>query len=448
MASTILRTSVSNMMVLVLTTLTSILSARMFGVVGKGELAAIIFWPTFISGMVGLGLPTSLIYNIGKTREKASGFLNVAIYSIVPTGIMMGIVAWFGIPMWLSGYSQQVIEMTTWYTVVTLPMLLLINILLAAAQSMNQFHIYNRLRMLVPLMNVVGLIVIWSIEIVDLLYAVIVYVISNVISMVWAAIGLHKHLKYRWNTPRRDKGIFKSLFGYGSKAYGVELIGTLYTQFDKLIIMSLLTPRDFGLYSVVYALSRIYNTVQNAVTSVVFPKVSGLTKDKIVKIVSRAFRISTVLMIVIVVPSMVIGKHLLGILYGEEFLEAGSTFYILAVECILGGSSWILASSFNAYGKPGLVLIRQIIALTVTIVFMLILTPIMGLNGIALALLGGSIIRLIISIIAMSLLFKVPVRQIVYDKQDIHYIKHQMRKKLLSKGVSGDEKPAKSSSHG
>ena len=42
-------------------------------------------------------------------------------------------------------------------------------------------------------------------------------------------------------------------------------------------------------------------------------------------------------------------------------------FYLLSLECIVGGGSWILASAFNALGRPGVIVLRQVIALAVTI---------------------------------------------------------------------------------
>lgn len=68
MIKTILMTSIINILIMGITTLTSILTARVFGAEGKGELAAILFWPGFLTNLATLGLPTSLIYHIKKTK--------------------------------------------------------------------------------------------------------------------------------------------------------------------------------------------------------------------------------------------------------------------------------------------------------------------------------------------------------------------------------------------
>lgn len=214
--------------------------------------------------------------------------------------------------------------------------------------------------------------------------------------------------------------------------FGVELLGTLYTQFDKIIILALLTPRDFGLYSVVFALSRIYNAVQTAISNVVFPKVTGLPQEEIIRTVGRTFRISLIVMMIIVLPTMFIGNFLMGILFGPEFLEASVAFYILAVECIVGGGSWILASAFNALGRPGLVMVRQLVALSVTIALFFVLTPLWGLNGIAISLLLGSIVRMIVTVAAMKIVFKVKFGAMFYDREDLSFLYERLNKKKKS----------------
>ena len=186
----------------------------------------------------------------------------------------------------------------------------------------------------------------------------------------------------------------------------------------------------------------MFNVVQTAITSVVFPKVTGESKEVVVLTISRAFRLSMLLMLAAVVPAMLIGGRLIGIVFGPAFLEASGTFYLLSIECIVGGGSWILASAFNAMGRPGMVLVRQIIALAATIVLFFVLTPVMGLQGLALALLAGAFIRMAVSIASMKLLFGVPLRQMVADREDFRFLRDriQSRRRKAAPAAQGGTK--------
>ncbi len=432
---TILRTSATNLLVMIISTLTSIVTARMFGVVGKGEFSAILFWPTLLAGLVGFGLPTSLIYNLKQNKGNGADFVRAGFLFQIPVSVIVGIVAWIWLPSWLGNYPEAVIQTARWYTVLMLPILLAVNLISALAQSTGKFNVYNGIRLFFPFMNLAGLMVLWSMNNLSLHSAALVFLVTSVFVICWALYSVRDELRIKWFKGLSNLQAAKTLFGYGSKVFGVELLGTLYSQFDKIIILSLLTARDLGLYTVVYALSRVFNVVQTAITNVIFPKVTGMENDAIIATVGRAFRLSMLLMTIVVVPCMFIGRYLMGVLFGAPFLEASGAFYILSIECILGGGSWILASSFNAMGRPGLVLVRQLIALAVTIGLFFVLTPLYGLNGIAIALLIGAIIRLAVTMASMRIVFQVKIIGMLFDKNDFHFLMDRIKEKTKSKGA-------------
>ncbi|WP_145146422.1 lipopolysaccharide biosynthesis protein [Paenibacillus xylanexedens] len=439
--SAILQTSGTNLLVMTLTMLSSILTSRMFGVEGKGAFSAILFWPALLTGLVGFGLPTSIIYNIKQSAtEKSAQYVRLSFLFQVPVCIIIGIVAWFGLPFWISSFPPEVVQISRWYTIATVPVLIVINLISALSQSREKFAVYNGIRLMIPLFNVGGLFVLWGLGMLSIQLAAAIYFVTSFSVVAWAIYANRNELRLRWFKDRVDQSSAKKLFGYGSKVYGVELLGTLYTQFDKIIILALLTPRDFGLYSVVFALSRIYNAVQTAISNVVFPKVTGSPQEQIIRTVGRAFRISLMVMMIIVIPAMFVGNYLMGLLFGSEFLEASVAFYILAVECIIGGGSWILASAFNALGRPGLVMIRQLIALSVTVALFFVFTPLWGLNGIAIALLIGSIVRMVVTVAAMKIVFKVKFAAMFYDKEDLPFLYERLNKKRrrVTQGGDGD----------
>ncbi len=434
LVQTVLRTSATNLLVMVISTLTSIVTARMFGVVGKGEFSAILFWPTLLAGLVGFGLPTSLIYNMKQNKGGGGDFVRAGFLFQIPVSVIVGIVAWIWLPVWLGNYPAAVIQITRWFTVLMLPIILAVNLISALAQSTGNFKVYNGVRLFVPLCSLAGLVALWAVGNLSLHLAALVFLVTSALVMTWSLYSLGDVFRMNWLKGLGNFAAARALFGYGSKVFGVELLGTLYSQFDKIIILSMLTAKDLGLYTVVYALSRVFNVVQMAITNVIFPKITGMDKDKIIATVGRAFRLSLILMTIVVIPSLFVGRFLMGILFGAPFLEASTAFYLLSFECILGGGSWILASSFNAMGRPGLVLMRQLIALAVTIGLFFVFTPLYGLNGIALALLIGAVIRLIVTMASMRIVFQVGMRGMLFDKNDFRFLMERLKEKKQLKG--------------
>ncbi|MBB6671468.1 lipopolysaccharide biosynthesis protein [Cohnella nanjingensis] len=425
----IMRTSAANLIIVLLGTVTSIVTARMFGVAGKGEFSAILFWPTLLAGLLSFGLPTSLIYNRRTHPSLGPAYVRAGFLFQLPICLLAGTIAWIFLPAWLGNYGAEIVSIARWYTVLTLPLLLAVGLMSALAQSMENFGLYNGIRLYVPLSNLLGLTALWACGTLSQFSSALMFLVTSLGVVCWALYRMRRELAASWFAKRggsgdktKERGAIKTLFGYGGRVYGVELLGTLYGQCDKLIILSLLAPREFGLYTVVYTLSRVFNIVQTAISGVVFPKVTGLAPDEIVAKVSRAFRVSFPLMLGALVPGALVGRWLLGLLYGEPFLAADTAFYLLSLECVVGGGSWILASSFNAMGRPGLVVVRQAIALALTVGLCFALAPAYGLNGIALAMLIGAFSRIVISVAAMKIVFKAPVMGVLFDKSDWRFL--------------------------
>ncbi|MNW25067.1 Polysaccharide biosynthesis protein [compost metagenome] len=441
LAKTIMRTSFNNFFVLIVTTLTSILTARMLGVEGKGELAAVIFWPVLIGSVLSFGLPTSLIYNVKNKTGNTEELIGLSLLIQLPASLLSAGIAWLFMPMWLNGYGPEIIQLAQLYAIAAIPAAVLTALTTALSQSLEKFKIYNGLLFLYPFVNFVGLVVVWLMGLLTVQIAAAINLVASIAALLWALYQLSGSLKLRSFKHFLDRKVMRPYYNYGARVYGMELMGTLSTQTDKIVIVALLSPRDFGLYSVVYALSRVFNVVQNAVTNVTFPKVTGMAQQKIIETVGRAFRISMALMLIVIVPSLIVGRYLLGLLYGSSFLEASTTFYLLSLECIVGGGSWILASAFNALGRPGLVLIRQIVAYAITVVLFFVFTPLLGLEGIALALLSGACVRLVFSVFSFPVFFGIPLRRIIFDRHDFTFLMEMIHKKR-KKGELNDGKLA------
>ncbi|MFE6075311.1 lipopolysaccharide biosynthesis protein [Paenibacillus sp. NPDC057886] len=429
----ILMTSFTNILILGITTVTSIITSRMFGAEGKGELAAILFWPGFLTNLATLGLPTALIYHIKKNNKQIPVFTGIGFLLQIPVSIVVGVISWFGVSSWLSNYAESVISISRVYIASLTPVLLIMGVFAATAQGMEKFQIYNLARLLAPFINLIGLVSLWITGTLSLERTIIVSFVSFVCVVVFYAYSLREHISRQVFSVFHQMKSGLYLLSYAARVSGVELLNTLYNQSDKIIILALLTPREFGLYSVVYALSRMFNVFQTAITNVIFPRATGLEEDKVFSLVGRSFRTNMVFMMIIIVPSMVVGRFLLGLLYGQEFLEASGAFYLLSIECVVGGGAGILASSFNALGRPGVILVGQSAGVAVSISLFLLLTPHFGLYGIGLSLLTGSIVRVMVSLISLKKIYKIPIRQMLYNKGDIQFVMQRLNEKLILK---------------
>src|SRR5262249_24886326 len=109
------------------------------------------------------------------------------------------------------------------------------------------------------------------------------------------------------------------------------------------------------------------------------------------------------------VVAALISAPLMRILFGEEFEPAAALFAILVLESVVGSASFAMAQQFNAIGRPGLVLLRQLGALLPVLVGLLFVDQDHVGISLALLLLAGSTLRLVISMLMFRMIgLKIP----------------------------------------
>ena len=117
-----------------------------------------------------------------------------------------------------------------------------------------------------------------------------------------------------------------------------------------------------------------------------------------------------------------LGYFFIPIIFGSEYYDAIHPFGILVFECVISSTGWILAQRFNVSGKPGLVLLRQIISILP--LFLISIFPIDGsvVIYISLILLSCSLLRLLITIIQYKFVLNEPIPSFIPHKRHYLYI--------------------------
>ena len=93
---------------------TGILTARLLGPAGRGELAAMILWPLFIANVTTLGVPSSLIYHLRRRPDEREELVTNGFAMAALMGTVAAAAAALVLPWWLRQYSPSVIHAAQW----------------------------------------------------------------------------------------------------------------------------------------------------------------------------------------------------------------------------------------------------------------------------------------------------------------------------------------------
>jgi O-antigen/teichoic acid export membrane protein len=422
-AAATIQTLLTRLLILAINMATGIITARTLAPVGRGEQAAMTMWPQFLAFAMTLGLPSALLYNLKRYPDEESKTFSAALVLGTALGIVASLTGVIFIPQWLAQYSAEVIRVAQWFMIAT-PLILLSAMFGATLEAKGNFTTANQIRYLAPLSTFAMLGVFALTQTLTPLTAGLAYLLPNLPIFFWMLIRLWNHFHPSW------RGLitsYKRLLSYGVRSYGIDLLGTLATQVDQVLVVGLLTPASMGMYAVALSLSRMLIVFQSSVITVLFPKTAARPVQEVVAITGRAARLSMVLSLVVSVAAMLLGPVLLRLLYGFEYMGAVPVFRLLLVEVVIGGTGWVLTQAFMALGQPGTVTILQGIGLGLSVPLMLLLIPVYGLVGVGLSVLCSTTIRFIFTLISFPLILKVRPPSLLLTREDVNFMKQILR---------------------
>lgn len=419
------QTLLANILIVGINIATGVITARLLGPSGRGEQAAVMIWPQLLAFALTLGLPDALLYSFKRYPDRQPQLFSAALLLGAPmggVGVMVGVIF---LPYWLDQYSPAVIQFAQLGVLLT-PVVLITLILTAVVQAREQFALYNAVRYLPPLLTLIALVLLALVHRLTPFSAALAYMLAIIPVFLWMLVRLWRLFRPRWYGLR---WAFKDLTPYGLRAYGISLAKIAAQYLDRVLAVGLLDPAVVGLYVVARSLSLVLEVFHTAVASVLFPKASGRPVEEVVAMTGLAARVSTTLTLLAALGLALSGAWALSLVYGEAFLAAGAVFRILAIEVVLSGTAWILAQAFMALGKPGLITLFQGLGISLSVPLFLVLVPRYGLEGVGLALLISTVVRLMLVIASFPLILKVRIPRLWIARADLGAVLYLLQKR-------------------
>jgi PST family polysaccharide transporter/lipopolysaccharide exporter len=197
-----------------------------------------------------------------------------------------------------------------------------------------------------------------------------------------------------WRPRLRDASlkVLRELLRYGRFVSAGIILGIVNDSVDKVIVGRLLGTKPLGIYSVTYRLADLPTSVIGYVVGrVMLPAYASVQGDR--TLFRRAFVQNLQRVALLSLPvgvGLAVGAEpLVRGLLGERWLPVVTPLRILAGYSIVRSFASCAGPPFQALGKPHLVPLFALPQTLITIPALLLLTPNMGVNGAALAMLIG-----------------------------------------------------------
>ena len=373
-----------------------IITARLLGPVGRGELAAVILWPSILATISGLGISESLIYFSGKNKDRIPQLFSCSIIIAIVQSIIFMTIGYFLIPLFLKKYEPSVVHICQMY-LVYIPLFFLTLYPTSLLQGTMKFKKFNFIRIIVIAFFVSGISLLALLGRVTVKNTVLVWITSEFMTLIICVIFLLQEKMISWQI---DKMTLKDILSYGWKVHIGNISSLLNSRLDQILLSILLVPTMLGFYVIATTIAGIVSIIPQVFCFVAFPSISNQSNiQEKQKLFAKYFRFVFFLTFIVCFFILILSQWLIPIFYGKEFTDSIKPSQILSLTMFFAGCNIILESGFRALGKPLVSSKAELIGLVVSAIILPIFL-------IKFQIIGAAIATLITSLVCFSYLLK------------------------------------------
>jgi len=374
-------TFINKTLFMLLGMVSSVFLARFLGPENRGYYAMVLFLPSTLSMVLGLGIPSSNVYHIAKKinlseilkfNKLLKNFLSIA-------GLIIGIIIIdFFSEKLFPGIPKNLLSIG----LISYPLLLINSFSFSVFLGLQEIKIYNKIQLQQKVISTI--LAIFATYFWNIIGAIIAIIISNIIIYIQCKIHITKVTK----NDQKNKTLNKNKFiQYGLKSYFSDIIAFLNYKADIFFINFFLNPVLTGVYVVAVSLAEKIWIVTSSISLVINPKLTEISDDENehthLTILTAKWVFYLTLFIVIFLGISI--KYIVSFLYGAEYSQVVLPFILLLPGICLGAMSKIISNSFASLGKPEINLYMGIVILVINITLNILLIPRFGLIGGAIA---------------------------------------------------------------
>lgn len=369
-----------------------VLVARMLGVENRGHLALLTVLPLILAVFGGLGLPLATTFEVAREPSIARPLLRslagfIGAQTLVLT-LLHGVLL-----VLLVGRRDYDVKMAALFSVAAVPAFVALQLGLAVLQGQQRYRVLNVLRS-TPAVLYAGLaltLFFVGSGTLPVLTAgfVMCWLIVGILTLVLAIRGSQPAAASQGIPPRSQLIKFgvRSVLGSASPTDGAGI--------DQAVVGLFLSARALGLYVVAAAFMNLSRLVAQSIGLVAYPNVAGRQDPADATRAMWRFTALGVLagLLITVVLELTIG-HLIVLLFGESFRDAAGVAQILLVAAFFFGARRVLSEAARGANRPLIGTIAEVASWAVLAPALIVLTPLLGLDGVASAIAVSSAVGL------------------------------------------------------
>ena len=414
---------ITSLLIMVFGLVTGSLTAKLLGVVGRGELASIQLYGSLFASICASGLPAAVTYFTGSDPEKAGEYYLTGIGVALLLAVPCAIGGFFAIPHLLTNQRYEVVSAAQLY-LLFIPLGIVTSFSLASLQGQMKMLLWNLLRIIAGVFWLIPLVGLFFYRDVDAVTVSRVYLLFLFLyGCVFVAILL-RALPGRIRILRE---LFRPLWRYALPTSVATFSQQSNLKLDQIFIAALLPPQLLGIYVVSIAWSAAHSPLIGAVSYAIVPHMLRINsaEDRRTAI-CRITRTSMILNVVLATAMLAVTPAAIRILFGNQFLGAVTVSFILIIGSVFSNMKGVIAEGLRGMCKPEIVMKGELLGLSVSLFLFPLLLSIGQLLGVAVASVAGYVATVGFLLLQLGKISGATVREVLVPcRADLSYLLNQ-----------------------
>lgn len=427
-------TTATNVVIAGCNVLTGILVARLLNPYGRGELAAIMNWPSFLGVMATLGLTESLVYFTAREPRRAGHYLGSGVVVTLSASAVLAAVGWVLMPVLLAAQAPDIVTAARWY-LLQVPIAAVVGLACQPLRGVGDMRAWNALRTAPTLL--------WVVVVVGFAIrggrvepqALAISFVALRLLLIPVSLLVTRH-RLRQNL-RPQLSLARPLLRFGIPSVLASMPTMFNVRLDQLVIAAVLPAGALGLYVVAVSWSLLPSAVMLAFGSVLFPRVAEI-EDVAQRntLAVRGVRTGVLLSAVLTLGTLVLTPVAIPLLFGARFADVVPAALVLTVASGIFSVNGVQEEAMRGLGKPVAVLWAQLAGLVVTVVGLVLTVPDGRLVFIAFASVAGyTTLALVLGVQIVRLTGHKVTALLVPRRADLVAARDQLRRRRAGTGA-------------
>jgi len=381
------------------------LIARFIGVEGTGKYFFALSFTTVFVVFVDLGLTNVLVREAAKMKQKVQEYFS----TVLSVKMILGVVSYVALiaTVYLLGKDGETRELVMLSGVTMLFDSLHLS-LYGVLRAIGELK-YEAISIVASQLITLSLGSVFLYLQMPLIYLILAFTVSSVLNVVFASFILVKKFEIRI-LPKFNKDIFVHLGRIAIPFAIAAVFARVYSYIDTILLSTMVGDAEVGIYSVPYKLTFAFQFIPLALIAALYPRFSehfAHNREKLAYLFERGMKYLMIIAFPIVVGIGVLANDIIVTVFSDQYQASVLPLQILLMGLLFSYLSFPIGAFLNACNKQVTQTVITGIILVVNVAVNVVLIPVYGAVGAAIAATIGNILLTVLGYVVVPKIARV-----------------------------------------